>query len=231
MGWLEAGLNPIQMRLDERALLFAHRLLSKENDILLKSVAQTILSDMTDQWTKRIKFLLFELGTPDLTQISKAFLEKRILSNQIIKLQLTKQSHTSLKWLSEPSNWFKPNPQVNDSKECAALNQFKAGDAGLGNRRPNHVGQTYKQCPWCCTLGVIAKLDEQHVLLDCPSTSFARFSTGAQSFRDARSPMMSKEQIMKEFLGGDRSDVNVMSERGVWIISILKEWKRITSLL
>ena len=43
--------------------------------------------------------------------------------------------------------------------------------------------------------------------------------------------MMSMDQIMKEFLGGDRSDVNVMTERGVWIISILKEWKRITCLL
>ena len=123
------------------------------------------------------------------------------MSNQIIKLQLTKQSHTSLKWLLEPSNWFKPNPQLNDSKACAALNQFKAGDAGLGNRRPNHVGQSCKQCPWCHTLEVFAKLDGQHVLLDCPSTSFARFTTGAQSFRDARSPLISKERIMKEFLG------------------------------
>jgi len=231
MGWMEAGLKPIQMRLDERALLFAHRLISKENDILLKTVAQTTMSDTMDQWTRRIKSLLIELGTPDLTQISRASLKKRIQSNQIIKLQMTKQSHSSLKWLSEPNKWFKPNPQVNDSKECAALNQFKAGDAGLGNRRPNHVGRTYKQCPWCYSLGVTAKLDEQHVLLDCPGTSFARFSTGVQSFRDARSAVMSNNQIMKEFLGGDRSDVNVMTERGVWIISILKEWKRITYLL
>ena len=124
---------------------------------------------------------------------------------------MTKQSHSSLKRLSEPRNWFNPNPQLNDSKECAAINQFKAGDAGLGNRRPNHVGHSYKQCPWCSTQGVLTKLDEQHVLLVCPSTSFAKFSTGVQSFQDARSPMMSKKRIMKEFLGGNRSNVNVMT--------------------
>ena len=97
------------------------------------------------------------------------------------------------------------------SVHCAAINQFKAGDAGLGNRRPNHVGHSYKQCPWFSTQGVQTKLDEQHVLLVCPSTSFAKFSTGVQSFQDARSPMMSKKRIMKEFLGGNRSNVNVMT--------------------
>ena len=76
MGWLEGGLKPIQMRLDKRALLFARRLITKENDILLKTVAQATLSDVTDQWTKCIKSLLIELDIPDLTQISKAFLKK-----------------------------------------------------------------------------------------------------------------------------------------------------------
>ena len=33
---------------------------------------------------------------------------------------------------------------------------------------------------------------------------------------------------MKEYLGGDRSSVNVVTERGSWIISILKEWRRVT---
>ena len=144
MGWMDAGLKPIRMSLNERSILFAHSLVAKKKDNLSKAVAQATLSDRTDPWTKRIMSIQTELGITDLTQVTRANLKRRIMSSQIAKLRVIKQSHSSLKWLWEPEKWFKLNPQTNDSEECAALNQFRAGDAGLGNRRPNHLGLSYK---------------------------------------------------------------------------------------
>ena len=66
------------------------------------------------------------------------------------------------------------NPCINDSKESAIVNRVKAGDAGLGNRRSNHLGLTYKMCPWCVSVGILVKLDEQHVILECPGAGYAR---------------------------------------------------------
>ena len=60
MGWMEAGLEPIQMSLDERVVLFAHCYITKKKDILSKTVAQATLSYMTDPWTKWMKCLQTE---------------------------------------------------------------------------------------------------------------------------------------------------------------------------
>ena len=48
MGWMDAGLKPIRMRLNERSILFAHCLVANKKDNLSKAVAQATLSDRTD---------------------------------------------------------------------------------------------------------------------------------------------------------------------------------------
>ena len=47
MGWMEAGLQPIQQRLDTKAVLFAHTLITGRKDQLTKSVVDTTLADRT----------------------------------------------------------------------------------------------------------------------------------------------------------------------------------------
>ena len=73
---------------------------------------------------------------------------------------------------------------------------------GLGNRRPNHLGLTYKECPWCSTVGIRVLLNELHVILECPGSGHARWATGIYAFLEARLPVMTEHAIMKEFLGG-----------------------------
>ena len=45
----------------------------------------------------------------------------------------------------------------------------RVGDAGVLNRRPNMMGQLYSHCPYYLSSGVVAKLSEHHVLLECQS--------------------------------------------------------------
>ena len=80
--------------------------------------------------------------------------------------------------------------------------KIRAGDAGLGNRRPNHLGQMYKECPWCSAMGIRVLLNELHVILECPGSGHARRATGIYAFLKARLPLMTERAILIEFLGG-----------------------------
>lgn len=64
---------------------------------------------------------------------------------------------SSLFCMHQPRKWFKLQDHVND----------RVGDAGLGKRRPNTMGQLYSHCPYYLSSGVVAKLSEHHVLLEC----------------------------------------------------------------
>ena len=134
----------------------------------------------TDPWTKQVNLILSRIGIQDISKVSR-FQLKRIMDNSLIaSIQQVKGSHSSLDgrlWAAEPEKWFCLNPCINDSKESAIVNRVKAGDDGLGNRRPNHLPLTYKMCPWCVSVGILVKLDEQHVILECPGAGYARRMT------------------------------------------------------
>ena len=225
MGWMEAGLQPIQQRLDTKSVLFAHSLIAGKKDPITKSVVDTTLADLTDPWTKKVVSILEEAGIQGLVNTSKRSLKRQMREHHVSQLRQAKSEHSSLRWLTEPKDWFKLQAHINDSKQCAVLNQVRAGDAGLGNRRPNHLGLMYKECPWCSAIGIKVLLNELHVILECPGSGHARRATGVADFLNARSPVMKDQNIMIEFLGGDGADVDTMMLRGNWTLTVLEEWR------
>ena len=225
MGWMEAGLQPIQQRLDTKSVLFAHSLTAGKKDPIIKAVVDATLADLTDPWTKRVQAILEEAGIDNLVNISKRMLKRRMREHHVSQLRQAKSDHSSLRWLTEPKEWFKLQVHINDSKQCAVLNQVRAGDAGLGNRRPNHLGLTYKECPWCSAIGIRVLLNELHVILDCPGSGHARRATGIGVFLKARLPLLTEHAIMIEFLGGDGANVETMMLRGDWTLTVLEEWR------
>ena len=77
---------------------------------------------------------------------------RRNLKQQLMKVaearvMLTKQTQASMIHMPTPQEWFKLQPNVCDNKAEKILNIFRAGDARLGNRRPNEHGKSYKYCP------------------------------------------------------------------------------------
>ena len=178
-----------------------------KKDLITKSVVDTTLADLTDPWTKRVLAILEEAGIQDLDNISKRMLKRRMQEHHVSQLRQAKLDHSSLRWLTEPRDWFKLQAHINDSKQCAVLNQIRAGDAGLGNRCPNHLGLTFKECPWCSAMGIKVLLNKLHVILECPGSGHARRAAGIYVFLKARLPLMTEQAIMIEFLGGDGADV------------------------
>ena len=71
---------------------------------------------------------------------------------------------------------------VNDSSLCGVLSRFRAGDTGLGNRRPNLAGKMYKSCPLCLAKGIHNVLNKTHVALFCEAVSYERQVTGILDF-------------------------------------------------
>ena len=97
---------------------------------------------------------------------------------------------------------------MNDSQSCKFLNIIRAGDAGLGNRRPNELGLSYKTCPWCISLGIITKLDELHVILECQALGYERQIKGLARFIALKSSLTTpSSEILKDYLWGGTDQV------------------------
>ena len=111
------------------------------------------------------------------------------------------------------------------TRECKTLISWRVGNAGLGNRQSNRLGKSYKECPWFPSIGVIIKLDELHVLLDCPAVSYERQVKSILSYINIKSRLLqSHQRIMKDYLGGDGSNAYTMAMRSQNIHFILETW-------
>ena len=97
MGWMEAGLQPIQQRLDTKSVLFAHSLIAGKKDPITKSVVDPNLADLTDPWTKGVLAILEEAGIQDLDNISKRKLKRRMREHLVSQLRQAKSDHSSLR--------------------------------------------------------------------------------------------------------------------------------------
>ena len=97
------------------------------------------------------------------------------------------------------------------TQECKALKSCREGTAGLGNRQLNKLGKLDKEFPWCTSLGLTCKLDELHVLLDCPAVGYERYIKGISLYMDIKSRLShSHPRIMKDYLGGDGSNAHTV---------------------
>ena len=61
MGWMEAGLKPIQQHLDMRTILLTQSLLGKKKDLMTRTVAEVTLLDPTNPWTKWVNLILSKI--------------------------------------------------------------------------------------------------------------------------------------------------------------------------
>ena len=127
MGWMEAGLQPIQQRLDTRTVLYAHSLMTGKKDQLTKAVLSTTLADAADPWTKSVNTILEKVGIHDLGGSSRRAVKKQMREYHVSQIRQSKTEHTSLRWLTEPKEWFKLQPHINDSEQCRTLSRTRAG--------------------------------------------------------------------------------------------------------
>ena len=222
-GYVDAGLKPIQARIDTRCVMFAWKVLNGKRSPMLRHVMETVLKDNQDPWTSQLLDLCGEQGIAFL-QNRLSCVRKVMHNSAVTKVLNLMREHVSLWSLPQPVGWFKLQRHVNDSSLCGVLSRFRAGDAGLGNRRPTLAGKTYKSCPLCSAQGINNVLNEPHVVLQCQSVSFERQATGILDFASNYSGLRKSHLVLKDYLGGDDAEYNVLHQRAQALGFMLDTW-------
>ena len=133
-----------------------------------------------------------------------------------------KRQFVSLNCMPTPRVWFKLQPHVCDSTVGGVLNRLRAGDAGLGNRRPNIHGSTTKWCPLCLNKGIVNRLSEHHVVVSCQAVAYERSATGLGALMIGR-PHISRA-CLTGIVVGDNVSKEVLLKRTAKISLLLDRW-------
>ena len=222
---------PIEHRIVARTLVFLQALTNKKKDPIIKGVLSSVLEDVANPWTAQVRTWSRMVGLSSVVEVSRARVCRQVEMWSVSKVQSMIKEHRSLVTLSEPSKWFSLQPHVNDSAQSRILNRFRAADEGLGNRRPNVLGESYKSCPLCLEEGYTYKLNETHVILVCPAVGFTRQARGIEAYQSGQLVRQDPaELVMRGFLGGDGADPVKMMARANDLQCVLVDWLRQVSL-
>ena len=169
---IDAGLQPIWSLIVEKYLTYATKTMSKPHSYWPKLAMEEQIS-LGDKslYTKTLlkyKILTGSFGAPPV-QIKR--LVKDAASLAVISEQHKVAVTTSAMNRPSRNNWFRRKSWVNDSPFSKIFAEFRACNAGLGNRGPTKDGQFFKLCPLCAK--VCAALDLINSFIQMfPSFSF-----------------------------------------------------------
>ena len=175
--YVDGGMKPMDIRIQERTSMFVWKSM-KSSDGLLAAVFQAVRNDNTDPWCKAVDLLVQVMGAKAFSG-PKRLLKRAMFNYAVSAVLAKKRDFTSLNAMSQPTQWFKLPNYVNDSAAIGVLNRCRAGDTGLGNRRLKSLGIANKQCPLCFRIGLVWKLNEEHVITRCPALDYERTSLGS----------------------------------------------------
>ena len=184
-------------RLECMCMLFTWKVLNGRKSPMLRQVVESVLLDPHDPWTIQVLNLC---GTRDMGFLNNklATVRKSMADAAVADVLSFKPAPTDF--------WIKLRPYVNDSSLCGVLCKFRAGDAGLGNRRPNQFGHSYKSCPLFSPGGIAVPLNECHVAPVCPSVGFERRVTGILDFT-TKYPSARKNRLLLRLSRGRSSSL------------------------
>ncbi len=116
-----------------------------------------------------------------------------------------------------------------ESKAGGLLNRLRAGDAGLGNRRPNIHGSTTKWCPLCLNKGLVSHLSEAHVVVSCQAVAYERSASGLGVLMT--NSTRSDTTVLTRILGGDNASREVLLKRADKLSLLLDRWMELAGAL
>ena len=124
-----------------------------------------IISKLKTQKAPGVDGVTISMLEGSLFKSPKRLLKRSLLDMAVVNILDMKRDMSSLAFMPQ-SKWFKLLDHVDDSEEIRTQNRVRAGDSGLGHGRPTALGKVYSYCPFCITVGVIAKLSEAHMILE-----------------------------------------------------------------
>ena len=230
-GFLDAGLKPMCERIKERLGLYVWSIVNKRRDPILTGVFASVMRAGEDPWARSVQGL--DPLSTGLVLKPKSVVRRTLLQAAIRTVVAKKREHTSLRYMPLPIRWFKLQPHVSDTQLSRLLCRIRAGDAGLGNRRPSEFGKSYKLCPYCLQNGTAVALNEAHAILECPASGYARRVSGLKAYIDAYSHggAYLQSRVLRAYLGGDGVDVQALSQRAASLEQVLESWFQQVSTL
>ena len=225
--WIDAGLMPIKYRIWLKQSRYVWRLINKRNDDLLQGCLQEILEqDQENPWVQNLSEIENAINSSVAT-ITKKQLHDKVVDAAVLFVLEKKIEHGSMQCMPQAKPWFKLQYHVNDSWFSKILNRTRTGNMELGNRMKNRLGKQWKKCPWCAAKNMQVKLSEAHVIIVCKAVRQQRGKEQIQKFVDTyrrKNNNAPPHLVLREYLGGDRSDVSVLSERAKSIFRIVETW-------
>ena len=214
---------PMKYRIWLRKARYYWRAINKKQDpILTECLKETMENPDEDEWARDIKEIeeAIETNIPDL---SLKQLREKINDVAIGDVLDAKREHSSLQSQPQPREWFKLQDHVNDSRRSKIINMARSGNLQLGNRMKNKYGNQWKTCPVCCANGPDVRLNEAHVILECPATNEERRKAGLVSYIQ-QYPGKASKYIMRRYLGQDGCGRLKLLNRACDIHTIAERW-------
>ena len=208
--FLKKYLDAIETDLEETEVyVYVWDILHKKRDPILTNVFDAATS-AHDPWARMVGDLVSELGV-GVFDGPKSRLKKRLTEVAVQGGLRQKRQFVSLNCMPTPQVWFKLQPHVCDGKTGGILNRLRAGDAGLGNRRPNIHGSTTKWCPLCLNKGLVSHLSEHHVVVSCQAVAYERSASGLGVLMTGST--RSSTTVLTRILRGDNASREVLLKR------------------
>ena len=225
MSWVDAGLMPLEHRIQKRQALFIWAVVrSKHNGVLIKVLGE-LLDNRCDPWVKSWMSIQRDIGV--ISDFERRQDLVKAMADRAVKFVMkVKRSHPSVGAIPQPWKWFQLLAHVNNSKASKLLSQIRGGNAQLGNRYRNRYGIMYELCPFCEDLGVRVRLGESHVVLRCPAVAAQRRALGVSRFVSLGKVrgLHGNQAILRAYLGEDWADKGVLLNWGRKLAVLNEAW-------
>ena len=227
LGWIDAGLIPIQFRILDKSMTYLGKVLHEKQDVLLLDVLQEVLKAGTqDIWGTWVINQVIKAGI-SLENMTLMEVRGRIKHMAMLHVLDVKREHSTMAVVPQPQVWFKLQRHVNDSLWSKVINCARGGNMGLENRMKNRLDEQYKTCPLCEDKGIIRRLKEAHVLFGCSVTGFIRRNAGIPLFvrkHISKDSPKAATLLLRLYLGGDHCDQEEIMGRAKALSKVVEEW-------
>ena len=137
--WCDAGLMPMEHRIQSRQALLIWNICKKKNNDRLLAVLRHLLDAQGDPWFK--SWMKIQKDIRLIMEYKRKHVLVKAMADRAVKFVISVlRTHPTMATLPQPWNWFKLQPHVADSKASKTMSMVWGGNAQLGNQYKNRYG-------------------------------------------------------------------------------------------
>ena len=213
---VESGLMPFKARYHIAMHRFFNRLLKSRSHLIGQALVEHQEGGWSSPYKRRIDEIIKLYGLEYMTPKVAIRSIKEEAWAQVMKEVYSLKSLRYFSSRVEP--WMLPG-HITDSQGSAVLSRFRTGNAGLGNRAPLQNRDRMKDCPLCKEKSRKRRLNEEHIVLQCPELRSVHRHLGFETFW-----MKYGRNSLYKYLGGDKCTDEELLRRGSKLDDLLSQY-------